>query len=62
MKVKLNALFLFLVLVLAMAQPALAAQEDVGTTPPDWFAWLLVILAVGLPVALVIYLRSRGRL
>ncbi len=59
------ATFTVLLLLLALVvQPALAHEghEPVGTTLPDWVAWLMVFLAVALPVGLSVYLRNNGRL
>lgn len=48
-------------LLLAGAAPAMAAQGE-SVFLPGWFAWLMVLLAVVLPVALILYLRRRGSL
>ena len=55
---------LLLLLLLMAVQPALAhdGHEAVGTTLPDWVAWLMVVLAIALPVGLSVYLRNNGRL
>lgn len=64
MKSKFALLGVVLLLLLLAAQPALAHEghEPVGTTLPDWVAWLMVFLAVALPVGLSVYLRNNGRL
>ena len=64
MKRKIATLTLLLLLLLLAAQPALAHEghEHVGTTLPSWVAWLMVFLAVALPVGLSAYLRKNGRL
>jgi hypothetical protein len=41
--------------------PAMAADGE-SVFLPGWFAWLMVLLAVVLPVALILYLQRRGRL
>lgn len=50
-----------ILIYLLAARPALAAQEE-SVFLPGWFAWLMVVLALVLPAALFIYLRSKGRL
>lgn len=54
------AVCLVFMLFLAV-QPALAAQED-SVILPGWFAWLMVVFAVGVPVVLGLYLKGRGHL
>lgn len=47
--------------LLVAAQPAMAAQEE-SVFLPGWFAGLMVALAIGVPMLLAIYLKSKGRL
>ena len=59
-KILFLATVLFL-LSLVPAAPVLAAEGE-SVFLPGWFAWLMVIISVGLPVLLGIYLRRNGRL
>lgn len=64
MKRQIATLGNLLLLLLLAVQPALAhdGHEPVGTTLPDWVAWLMIFVAVALPVGLSVYLRNNGRL
>jgi hypothetical protein len=60
-KQKFLNLLTLIVILLAAAQPAMAAQEE-GVSLPGWTAWLMVVLAIGVPTLLAIYLKGKGRL
>ena len=64
MKRKFAILTLLLLLLVVAVEPSLAHEghEPVGTTLPDWVAWLMVFLALALPVGLSAYLRNNGHL
>ncbi|MDX1663717.1 MAG: hypothetical protein R3272_07985 [Candidatus Promineifilaceae bacterium] len=52
---------ILLLLSLTLPPPVLAAEGE-SVFLPGWFAWLMVIISVGIPVVLGIYLRRNGRL
>ncbi len=54
-------LLTFTLVILATAQPALAAQEE-GVSLPGWVGGLMVVLAIGVPMVLAILLSRKGRL
>ncbi len=50
--------FVFMMgLMLAIVALPVAASEDVGVVLPGWFAWLLVIIALLLPLIVMANLR-----
>ena len=51
-----------LLVVLFVVVPPLWAADGESVFLPGWFAWLMVFLALALPLALLVYLRNRGRL
>lgn len=62
MKGKTFSLFVSLFLLLVVASPVLAADSSESVFLPGWFAWLMVLIALAVPLALFLYLKSNGRL
>ena len=53
---------IWLSLIVFLQSVPVAAAQDVGTSLPGWFGWLMVVLALLLPLLLLVYLRRNGRL
>ena len=61
MKRKVAVSFWLLALLLLAVAPVAAAEGD-PVYLPGWVAWIMVAVALGVPVGLFFYLRNRGRL
>lgn len=53
---------LCLLLLLAVAVLPVSAAEGDAVFLPAWVAWIMVLLALGVPVVLFFVLRDRGQL
>ncbi len=52
--------FVMMVIILAIVALPVAASENVGVNLPEWVAWLLVFIALALPLVIMANLRSRN--
>ncbi len=56
-----SAVWMFVLLLTVMVAPVAAADGE-AVFLPGWVAWIMVVVALVIPVALYLYLRANGRL
>lgn len=53
-------IFVMMVIILAIVALPAAASENVGVNLPDWVAWILIILALALPLVVIANMGRRN--
>lgn len=62
MKAKVALSIWLLVCFLAIAISPVVAADGESVLLPGWVAWIMVLLALGVPIVLFFVLRDRGQL
>ena len=53
-------IFVMMVIILAVVALPVAASENAGVNLPGWVAWILIILALALPLVVIANIGRRN--